>query len=164
MRHRARLATLVFAERDGRVLLRRNPVAASRFPGLWNGLGGHVDAGEDIAASARREVREEASIAVEALRLRLVLHEAALEGEAYVIFVFAAKARRGEPVAEPGSEVRFASREELADLDVVPDLFPILEVVRGTGPVGFGFQQFDGADGSVRLAIDGRSVTLGRDA
>lgn len=159
MRHSARLATLVFAERAGRVLLRRNSHSASRFPGLWNGLGGHVERGEDIADSARREVREEASIEIERPHLRLVLHESALEGEEYVIFVFAARTSSGEPVAEPGSALRFVSFEEIGELCVVPDLLPILDVVRGTGPVCFGFQRFDGGDQSLRLVIDGQVQT-----
>lgn len=156
MRHSARLATLVFAERAGRLLLRRNSESASRFPGLWNGLGGHVERGEDIVASARREVREEAGIEIERPRLRLVLHESGLEGEAYVLFVFAARAGPEEPVAESGSALRFASCEEIAALRVVPDLPPILAVVRGTGPVCFGFQRFDGGDRSLQLVIEGQ--------
>jgi 8-oxo-dGTP diphosphatase len=31
--------------------------------GLWNGLGGHIESGEDIVSAARRELAEEAGIA-----------------------------------------------------------------------------------------------------
>ncbi len=160
MRHAARLATLVFAERDDRVLLRRNPPTANRFPGLWNGLGGHVEAGEDIAVSARREVREEAGLEVDELRLRLVLHEAALENHAYVVFVFAATVVPGELRAEEGCEVAWIPVGDLAGVPVVPDLPPLLVAARGTGEVVFGFQQYDGTDRTLGLTLSGRPVAL----
>ena len=44
------------------------------WAGKYNGLGGHVEAGEDIRAAAVREVWEEAGIAVEHLTLRGVVN------------------------------------------------------------------------------------------
>ena len=45
-----------------RVLLIRGSDTKSRWPGRYNGLGGHVEANEHVIEAARRELREEAGI------------------------------------------------------------------------------------------------------
>lgn len=67
------LATLgyVLSPDGGRVLLiHRNRRTDDAHFGKYNGLGGKLEAGEDIVAGLRREIREEAGIECEALRLR----------------------------------------------------------------------------------------------
>jgi len=89
-RHSARLATVALVRSGSRVLLLRHPPGSDRFAGRWNGIGGHVEAGEGVRAAARRELREEAGLEVGALRLRGVVHETGLHGHAYVVFFFVA--------------------------------------------------------------------------
>ena len=63
------------------------------WAGRYNGLGGHVEAGEDIYTSARREVREEAGLEAHDLRLRGVVHADAGDPAAGILFfVFTATA------------------------------------------------------------------------
>ena len=63
------------------------------WAGRYNGLGGHVEPGEDIYTSARREVREEAGLEVHDLRLRCVVHADAGDPVAGILFfVFTAVA------------------------------------------------------------------------
>ena len=66
------LATLgyVFAPGGGEVLLiHRNRRPGDAHLGKYNGLGGKLDPGEDVVACMRREIREEAGIECEALKL-----------------------------------------------------------------------------------------------
>ena len=63
-RHTARPVTLAFVLSGGDVLLKRHAPDSDRFPGCWNGLGGHVEPEEDVRAAARREVREESGLDV----------------------------------------------------------------------------------------------------
>ncbi len=44
------------------------------WAGRYNGLGGHVEAGEDVLAAARRELAEEAGLTPAALTLRGVIN------------------------------------------------------------------------------------------
>ena len=52
------------------LLVHRNRRADDLHFGKYNGLGGKLEAGEDIVAGIRREIREEADIACDELKLR----------------------------------------------------------------------------------------------
>ena len=56
------------------MLLLKGAAHKRLWAGKYNGLGGHVEAGEDIHSAAVREVWEEAGIAVERLTLRGVVN------------------------------------------------------------------------------------------
>ncbi|MEZ4769527.1 MAG: NUDIX domain-containing protein [Caldilineales bacterium] len=58
---------------DDVLLIKRSP-HKRLFPGKVNGLGGHVEAGEDVRESARREVLEESGLDVDDLWLAGVVH------------------------------------------------------------------------------------------
>jgi isopentenyl-diphosphate Delta-isomerase len=61
--HRA-VHVLVFSV-DGRVFLQKRSMAKDTAPGCWDSsCSGHLDAGEDYAAAAVRELREEIGLAV----------------------------------------------------------------------------------------------------
>src|ERR671932_2701824 len=62
---------LVFVRRGDSVLLLRGAADKRIWPGLLNGIGGHVEADEDPLSAARREVREECGLEVPASALRL---------------------------------------------------------------------------------------------
>jgi 8-oxo-dGTP diphosphatase len=67
------LATLGYVmSPDGRrvLLIHRNRRPDDAHLGKYNGLGGKLDAGEDVVACMRREIREEAGIECEDLKLR----------------------------------------------------------------------------------------------
>ena len=66
------LATLgyVFSPDGRRVLMiHRNARPDDAHFGKYNGLGGKLDAGEDVVAGCKREIREEAGIECDAIRL-----------------------------------------------------------------------------------------------
>ncbi len=61
----------VFNEDRSRVLLiHRNKRSDDAHFGKYNGLGGKMEAGEDVVACMKREIREEAGIECEELELR----------------------------------------------------------------------------------------------
>ncbi len=61
--------TLSFVLRRDQVLLLRLGPDRGEWAGQLNGLGGHIEAGEDVLNSARREIREEAGLSPGDLRL-----------------------------------------------------------------------------------------------
>lgn len=65
------LATLAYVVRGDEVLLvHRTFRDDDAHLGKYNGLGGKLEPGEDVVAGVRRELREEAGIEANALRLR----------------------------------------------------------------------------------------------
>jgi len=153
-RHRVRLVTVAFVRSDDQLLLIRNPEESRRFAGLWNGIGGHVEAGEGVQAAARRELREEAGLDVPGLRLRVVIHESGLLGEAFVVFVFAGRSetRRLDPA--PGHEVAWHPIGALDTLPLVHDVAELLPYVFADGDPVFLTEIYDGGDRRLSLVAD----------
>lgn len=68
--------TLSFIVDEDRVLLLRGAPAKRLWANRLNGVGGHVEPGEDVYTAAVREVQEETGLAVKDVRLRGVVHVA----------------------------------------------------------------------------------------
>ena len=66
--------TLCFILDGDDVLLIQRSLHKRLFPGKVNGLGGHVEAGEDVLQSARRETLEECGLDVDDYWLAGVVH------------------------------------------------------------------------------------------
>ena len=65
------IGTLGYVLRDDRVLLvHRNKREADEHRGKWNGIGGKLEADEDLASGFVREVAEETNLVVERMELR----------------------------------------------------------------------------------------------
>lgn len=153
-RHSARLATVAFVRNGEDVLLMRHPAGGDRFAGLWNGIGGHVEAGEGIRAAARRELREESGLDVSDLRLAGVIHEAGLVGRDYVIFLFVGESRQRLVRCEAGRELRWQPLERIAELPLVPDVSELLPRLLASREVIFATETYDGADRRLSLRFD----------
>ena len=122
------VSTAVF--RDGRALIARR--AKAPWLGAFSLPGGVVEAGETLAQAAARELAEE--VGVEAEPLGFVLHVEPIHREGarvrahYVIAVFAARWRRGEP--RPSAEVSetlWVPPRDLGGRPTTPELADILD-------------------------------------
>ena len=147
----ARLVTLSFLCSDGEVLLLRHPEDNDRFPGRWNGIGGHVEPGECIQAAARRELREEAGLDVPGLELRGVVHESNLLGHAHVVFVFVGEAQARNARSPEGLELAWHPIREIASLPLVHDVAALLSRALAAQRPFFAVMDYDGADRPARL-------------
>ena len=116
------LATLgyIFSPNRRRVLLvHRNRRPTDPHFGKYNGLGGKVDAGEDVVASLRREVREEAGLECDALVLRGTISWPGFgkQGEDWFGFIFRIDRWRGTPLADnPEGMLEWVEVERVLEL------------------------------------------------
>lgn len=124
-RHLATPRTLVFLRRGGlRLFLEGGP--RKWFAGRLNGVGGSVEAGEDVLTAARREVEEETGMAPASLELAAVLHVAA--EPVVLLFVFTGTLPEGELRACDEGRLVWLGEDELrrAQDRLVPDLVGLL--------------------------------------
>ena len=116
------LATLgyVLSPDGARVLLiHRNRRPADAHLGKYNGLGGKVEAGEDVVSCLRREVREEAGLECEDVVLRGTVSWPGFgkHGEDWFGFVFRIDRWSGTPLAEnPDGPLEWVAVERVLDL------------------------------------------------
>ena len=124
-RHLVTPRTLVFLRRGTRWLfLEGGP--AKWFAGLRNGVGGSVEPGEDVLASARREAAEETGLAPEALELAAVVH--VMADPVVMLFVFTGTLPPGELRECDEGELVWIDERDFgsADARLVPDLVELL--------------------------------------
>jgi 8-oxo-dGTP diphosphatase len=99
------LATLAYIlSPDGKrvLLVHRNRRPDDPHYGKYNGLGGKLDAGEDVVACIRREIREEAGLECDVLVLRGTISWPGFgkQGEDWFGFVFRVDRWHGTPNAD----------------------------------------------------------------
>lgn len=116
------LATLGYVlSPDGRrvLLVHRNKRPGDAHLGKYNGLGGKLDAGEDVVACLRREVREEAGIECEELQLRGTVSWPGFgkQGEDWFGFIFRIDRFSGTPFTEnPEGALKWVEVERILEL------------------------------------------------
>jgi 8-oxo-dGTP diphosphatase len=117
--------TLIFLTRGGRVLLMRGAAHKRLWAGRYNGLGGHVERGEDPLSAGRRELHEEAGLASADLRLVGVAIIDAGPETGVGLYILRGECLHGEPQPSREGQAEWIDPASLPDLPVVEDL-PIL--------------------------------------
>ncbi|MGC1550102.1 MAG: 8-oxo-dGTP diphosphatase [Rhodanobacter sp.] len=95
----ATLGYVLSPDRRQVLMIHRNARADDQHLGKYNGLGGKMESGEDIADCMRREIREEAGIECESMRLRGTLNWPGFgkDGEDWLGFIFIIDRFSGTP-------------------------------------------------------------------
>jgi 8-oxo-dGTP diphosphatase len=112
----ATLGYVLSADRKSVLMVHRNARPSDHAYGKYNGLGGKLEPGEDLAAGMAREIREEAGIEVTSLQFRGTLSWPGFgnEREGWFGFVFVIDGWSGESfTSNPEGDLHWVPIERL---------------------------------------------------
>jgi 8-oxo-dGTP diphosphatase len=136
------------------ILLLKGAPTKRLWANRYNGLGGHIEANEDILHAARREVHEETGLAIDYLELRGIINidtgagtQQAPPGVLVFVFTGASPARTVHATAEGMAE--WLPVAELQHYPLVDDLHLVIPRTLARGPLFFGHYSPE-PDGTLR--------------
>jgi 8-oxo-dGTP diphosphatase len=119
--------TLSFLLHKDKVLLMRVPEGRGAWAGLFNGIGGHVERGEDPLTAAKREIVEETGMNPGSLRLCGVAAIDTGDQLGIGLFVYVGRAENAEvPLSTVEGQAQWVAKESLGQTPLVGDLPEIL--------------------------------------
>jgi 8-oxo-dGTP diphosphatase len=131
---------------DEKVLLQKASDKKKIYPGYLNGIGGHIERGEDILSGAIRELSEEAGISCEDLYFAGSIMIDVCEDTGILLFVFSGTKITGQLRSSDEGTLHWVDIDQLGDLPVVEDIPELIAKVRECSRAGktfFGKYQYD---------------------
>ena len=118
---------LVFLRNQDEVLLLKGSPNKVIWANLYNGVGGHVEVGEDIYSAALREVREETGLEVSNLELRAIATIDAGDKETGILmFVYVGWTKQKRVISSIEGGLHWILIEDLPEEELVEDLVWLL--------------------------------------
>lgn len=143
--------TAVFLRDGDAFLLLKGSPKKTIWPGLYNGVGGHIDRGEDALTAARRELREETGLEANLWLCGTVVVDSGPVGIG--LFVFSGEVTGGELQASVEGKAEWISYDRIRSLPVVLDVpqlaARIFRMRKGDPP--FAARSYYSEDGKLRL-------------
>lgn len=138
-RYRVIPRCLIFITRADCVLLLRGSPSKKLWANRYNGIGGHVEYGEDVRTAAERELFEETGLEVKDLWLCGNIMVDASPNIGITIFIFRGEYTRGEIVPSDEGELEWVEIGQIQNIPLVEDLFTLLPLIlqmeRGETPL-----------------------------
>jgi 8-oxo-dGTP diphosphatase len=118
--------TLCFLRCEDDVLLLQRSSTTRIFPRHFNGVGGHIERGEDPLTNARREILEETGLTVHALDLRAIYAIDAGATSGITVFVFVGSVETRQVVDSEEGKLHWIPIDRIHEYPLVDDLYEML--------------------------------------
>jgi 8-oxo-dGTP diphosphatase len=115
--------TAIFLRRGDSYLLLKGAPTKRLWANLYNGLGGHVERGEDVLASAKRELLEESGLTADLWLCGTLMIDVGETG--ICLYFFSGECLDGEPQSSEEGLAEWIPFDKINELPVVEDL-PVL--------------------------------------
>jgi 8-oxo-dGTP diphosphatase len=135
--------TLTLLLREGEVLMQKAPLTKKIWAGHYNGIGGHVENGEDVLFSARRELREESGLECTDLHLCGIVTIEVQLSQGILMFVLSGSHLVGEPRPSEEGDLEWVAVEKLLQYPVVEDIPMLIEKIKNNDQIFFGHYSYD---------------------
>lgn len=126
--------TLCFVTHGDDVLLMKRAPDRRVYPNKYNGVGGHIERGEDPLSGALREIYEETGLVVGSILLCGISHIDAGQDTGILLMVFRAEAQSRDVVNSTEGSLEWVPQADVLSYDLVEDLPAILPRVLAMKP------------------------------
>jgi 8-oxo-dGTP diphosphatase len=124
---------LIFITRPGEVLLLKGAPTKRLWPNQYNGIGGHIERGEDALSAAERELYEESGLrSIDLSMIGTILIDAG-EGRGIGLYVFQGEYTGGKLVESREGSLEWIPTDRILDYPLVGDLKTLLPYVLAMG-------------------------------
>ncbi len=145
--------TLVFLTLGEQVLLLKGAGNKRLWAGLYNGIGGHIEPGEDALSAARREMVEETGLSIDELWLCGIVTVDTQTNPGVGIFVFKGECREYPDITPSEGTLEWHAFADIQNLPLVADLPAILAKIQAYQPGMPPFFAHSSYDASGNLVI-----------